>query len=96
MLQLGVVGVEPLEELGSLVSLRAQVAPFKSVRSKPKEFIDAGEHVVTPFTNHARGRDGIDLQARGTVVWTIRNGVIVRACLCQERQEALEAAGLRE
>jgi ketosteroid isomerase-like protein len=60
------------------------------------EFIDAGEHVVTPFTNHLRGRDGIEVTARGVWVWTIRDGAIVRVCLYQEREEALEAAGLRE
>ena len=48
-----------------------------------------------PFTNVARGRDGIEVQARGIWVWTIRDGSIVRACLFQDRQEALEAAGLR-
>ncbi len=60
------------------------------------ELIDAGEDVVMPFTNVARGRDGIEVQARGTWIWTIRNGSIVRACLYQDRREALEAAGLRE
>ncbi len=60
------------------------------------EFIDAGEHVVTPFTNHLRGRDGIEVEARGVWVWTIRDGAIVRVCLYQEREEALKAAGLSE
>ena len=60
------------------------------------EFIDAGEHVVTPFTNHLRGRDGIEVEARGIWVWTIRDGAIVRVCLYQERAEALEAVGLSE
>jgi ketosteroid isomerase-like protein len=55
-----------------------------------------GGHVVTPFTNRVSGRDGIELQARGTWVWTIRDGAVVRACLFQEFGEALEAAGLRE
>jgi ketosteroid isomerase-like protein len=51
---------------------------------------------VTPFTNHLRGRDGIEVAARGILVWTIRDGAIVRVCLYQEREEALQAAGLRE
>lgn len=58
------------------------------------ELIDRGEHVVMPFTNVARGRDGIQVEARGVWVWTIRDSTIVRACLYQERQEALEAVGL--
>lgn len=55
------------------------------------ELIDGGEHVVMPFTNVARGRDGIEVEARGVWVWTIRDSMIVRACLYQELQEALEA-----
>jgi ketosteroid isomerase-like protein len=67
-----------------------------SFRIGVDEYIDAGERVVTPFTNQVSGRDGIELQARGTWVWTIRDGTIVRACLYQEFEEALEAAGLQE
>jgi len=33
-------------------------------------------------------------EARGVWIWTIRDGSIVRACLHQELQEAVEAAGL--
>jgi ketosteroid isomerase-like protein len=58
------------------------------------ELIDAGDEVVMPFTNVAGGRDGIEVQARGVWVWTIRDGAIVHACLYQQRHEALEAAGL--
>ena len=60
------------------------------------EYIDAGEHVVMQFTNRLRGRDGIEVQARGAWLCTIRDGLIVRICLYQEVQEALEAAGLSE
>ena len=60
------------------------------------EYIDAGEHVVMPFTNRLRGRDGIEVQVRGIWLCTIRDGLIVRICLYQELQEALEAAGLSE
>jgi ketosteroid isomerase-like protein len=60
------------------------------------ELIEAGGDVVMPFTNVARGRDGVEVQARGIWVWTIRDGSIVRACLYQDRQEALQAVGLRE
>jgi ketosteroid isomerase-like protein len=70
------------------------VGSWESFRLGPDEFIDAGEHVVTPFTNQASGRDGIELQARGTIVWTLRDRAIIRACLYQEFEEALEAAGL--
>jgi len=60
------------------------------------EYFDAGEHVVMLFTNSLRGRDGIEVQARGAWLCTLRDGLIVRICLYQEAQEALEAAGLQE
>ena len=42
------------------------------------ELIDAGDDVGMPFTNVARGRGGIEVQARGIWVWTIRDRSIVR------------------
>ena len=51
---------------------------WESVRYDADELIDAGEHVVMPFTNRLRGRDGIEVQARGTWLGTIRDGLIVR------------------
>ena len=72
------------------------VGSWEDFRLGADEFLDAGDDVVVPFTNRVRGRDGIELQGRGTFVWTIRDGPVVRACLYQERAEALEAAGLQE
>jgi ketosteroid isomerase-like protein len=69
---------------------------WESVQPMADELIDAGEHVVMPFTNRQRGRDGIEVQSRGTWLCTIRDGLIVRICLYQDKQEAIEAAGLRE
>jgi ketosteroid isomerase-like protein len=50
--------------------------------------------VVVPQTGYVRGRDGIETTARITLVWTVRDGAIVRATMYQERGQALEAAGL--
>jgi ketosteroid isomerase-like protein len=69
---------------------------WESSRIEVDEFIEAGEHVVTPNTIYVQGRDGIEVQARGPFVWTIRDGSITRLCFYQERQEAIEAAGLPE
>jgi ketosteroid isomerase-like protein len=69
---------------------------WESLRIEADELIEAGEHVVVPVTGYMRGRDGIEVTARRTWVYTIREGAIVRFCQFQERQEALEAAGLRE
>ena len=52
--------------------------------------------VATSTTNYHRGRDGIEITARPSCVWTIRDGSIVRHCIYQEWQEALEAVGLSE
>jgi ketosteroid isomerase-like protein len=72
------------------------VGVWDSVRLEPHEFIEAGEHVVVPWTFHTMGRDGIEVQARTTWVFTIRDGANERICMYQERKEALEAVGLEE
>ena len=69
---------------------------FESVQIEPHEFIEAGEHIVVPWTAHLVGRDGIEAEARTTWTWTFREGAVERVCLYQERAEALEAAGLQE
>jgi ketosteroid isomerase-like protein len=69
---------------------------WESARLEPQEFIEAGDLVAVPWAMHGRGRDGIELVARATFVFTIRNGAIERITLYQEREEALEALGLSE
>src|SRR5690349_15592613 len=72
------------------------VEHWERIRIEPHELIEVGEHVVAPWTMRGAGRDGIELEARATFVWTFRNGSAVRLCLYQELDEALEAAGLPE
>ena len=69
---------------------------FESTRVVPDEFIGAGDQVVVPQTGYIRGRGGIEATARIALVWTFRDGAIVRICLYQQKQDALEAAGLAE
>ena len=69
---------------------------WQSVRIEPHEFIQEGEHVVVPTTEHFVGRDGIGVQARNAWTFTIRDGMIVRGCLYQDKQEAIKAVGLEE
>ena len=64
---------------------------WESLRIEVHELIEAGDHVVVPWTMHARGRAGIEVTARVTWVWTIRDGFIVRMSMYQNRQEALDA-----
>jgi ketosteroid isomerase-like protein len=69
---------------------------WQSVRVEPHEFIEEGEHVVAPSTTHFVGRDGIGVQARGALTFTIRDGMLVHTGLYQDKQEALKAVGLEE
>jgi|EndMetStandDraft_9_1072997.scaffolds.fasta_scaffold801562_1 ketosteroid isomerase-like protein len=69
---------------------------WESSRFEADEFIEAGDLVMTPVTNLLRGRDGIEVQARGAWVWTFRDGSVARVTFYPERQDALEAAGLSE
>jgi ketosteroid isomerase-like protein len=80
----------------ALSVIRDVVESWEWVRVEPHELIEVGEHVVVPWTMQGVGRDGIELEAQATWLCTIRDGLIVRICLYQEREEALEAAGLTE
>jgi ketosteroid isomerase-like protein len=59
-------------------------------------FTGAGSSVVVTNTAHLRGREEIRVSARSTFVFTVENGRIARIRMYQERDEALEAAGLSE
>jgi ketosteroid isomerase-like protein len=62
----------------------------------PEEFIEHGEYVVVPNRARFWGRDGIEVEARGVFVHTLRNGRIVELRLYRDRAEALRAVGLAE
>ena len=67
---------------------------FERVTMVPVEFIPHGEHVVVTGPTRMTGRGGIEVEAKGAWTHTIRDGMIVRMCLYQDKQEALEAVGL--
>jgi ketosteroid isomerase-like protein len=70
---------------------------WEELETIPKEFIDAGDHVVVVVHYSGRGRgSGIEFDARTFEVYTLRDGQCVRKLEVNERSEALEAAGLRE
>ena len=71
---------------------------FEEIVFVADSFIDAGEFVVVPNVAHQRGRDGIEVSARSTLVFTVRNRKITRICLYQEHEheQALKAVGLEE
>jgi len=69
---------------------------FEDVQVEMHSFTVVGSEGVGPDTAHIRGREGIEVVARSTFVFTVENGQITRLRMFQERAEALEAAGLRE
>ena len=69
---------------------------FEEVQLEAHAFIEAGSEVVVPNTAHFRGREGIEVIARSTFVYSLENGQITRLRMFQERAEALEAAGLSQ
>jgi ketosteroid isomerase-like protein len=83
-------GREQIESFGNEFQ-----STFEENRTEAHSFTDAGSEVVVPNTGHHRGREGIEVIARSTFVFTVENGQIARLRMFQERAEALEAAGLR-
>jgi ketosteroid isomerase-like protein len=59
-------------------------------------FAEAGSEVVYSQTTHIRGREGIEVSARSTFLFTLEGGLISRLRMFDERAEALEAVGLSE
>jgi ketosteroid isomerase-like protein len=69
---------------------------FEEANIETYGFTDAGSKVVVSNTTHFRGREGIEVSASSTWVFTVKDGQFTRLRMFQERAEALEAAGLRE
>jgi ketosteroid isomerase-like protein len=69
---------------------------FEEIVIEPDRFIEAGDSVVVPNVARQRGRDGIEVSARSTLVFTVRSRRITHICLYQETEQALEAVGLSE
>jgi ketosteroid isomerase-like protein len=67
---------------------------FEWFRPEIDEVIDlGGERVLTATTVRGRARSsGIELNARGAMVWVVRDGKIASGKLFQDVEQALEAA----
>jgi ketosteroid isomerase-like protein len=63
-----------------------------------EEVIDIGPNrLITLDVVRGRGKgSGVDIEARGAMLWTFREDKIVRAKMFQTKQEALEVAGPSE
>ena len=67
---------------------------FDRVIVEPLEFIPCGDDVVVPHCLRATGRDGLEVEARSAVVFTVRDERIVEMRLYRQKAEALSAVGL--
>jgi ketosteroid isomerase-like protein len=73
------------------------VEGFENWSIDVEEVFDAEDQVVTIVRQHATPRHGgPEVEMRFAQVWTFRDGLVARMEMYAERDEALEAAGLRE
>lgn len=74
------------------------LAPWASYRTEIEEMIDLGDRVVSAICDYGRREpDAQEVALKSAVVWTVRDGRIVRAeFYAGGRAEALKAAGLAE
>jgi ketosteroid isomerase-like protein len=69
---------------------------FEQVHQVPERFIDCGDRVLVFVRSEARGRTaGLDIDEEWAHLVTVRDGKSVRVQQFRERDDALEAAGLR-
>jgi ketosteroid isomerase-like protein len=71
---------------------------FDNVTIVPEELLDAGDDRVVAV-HHMTGRarlSGVETELRYAVVYTLRDGKIVRGREYRDRDQALKAAGLAE
>jgi ketosteroid isomerase-like protein len=62
---------------------------------EPKEFIDAGEHVVVVLHMRAKGRgSGLELDREDAMVYQLRAGKIIRTDYYNDTRQAFTAAGI--
>ena len=78
--------------------LRLRLDAWRDAHWEPLELAELEQELVLLVVRLiAQGRDsGIEVRASSAVLWTIRDGKVVRAKLFQSKEEALEAAGLSE
>jgi ketosteroid isomerase-like protein len=70
---------------------------FEQVRQVPERFIDCEDQLLVFLRSEARGRTaGLDINEEWAHLVTVRDGKTVRLQMFRDREEALQAAGLRE
>ncbi len=72
-------------------------AAWSGFSMEPEEFLDAGERVVGVFRMKATGRSsGVAVERQDAMVFTVRNGKVVRLDYYNNRAQAVKDVGLAE
>ena len=75
---------------------RRWLEAFEFARYEAEDFLDLGDDVLVRLRMHARGRgSGAETEQVLGLIWTVRDGLVVRVHAYADHGEALEAAGLR-
>ena len=82
---------------GVAEAMRVWVGAWEDWKFEVEEFIDMGDRVLLIARESGRGKgSGVEIDQQAFVVFTLRQGKIVRWQGFVHRDPALEAAGLRE
>ena len=76
---------------------REGLSVFGEIDFEVGELIDVGDQVLAVIREHEVGRaSGVPVEATHLAVWTLAEGKVTQLQVFDDRQQALEAAGLRE
>jgi len=76
---------------------RESLSVFGEFKFEVEELIDAGDQVLAGIREREVGRaSGVPVETTHLAVWTLASGKVIRMQVFDDRQQALEAAGLRE
>jgi ketosteroid isomerase-like protein len=76
---------------------REMVTSFGAWDFEVEEMVDAGDRVLAVVRDHAIGRaSGVPVKGGHIAVWTLSEGKVARLQTFDDREQALEAAGLSE
>ena len=76
---------------------RDALSAFGEVDFEVEELIDAGDQVLAVIREREVGRaSGVPVETTHLAVWTLAGGKVTQLQVFDDRQQAFEAAGLRE
>jgi ketosteroid isomerase-like protein len=69
-------------------------AAWSDFSMQPEEFLDGDQRIVSVFRMTATGRgSGVEVQRQDAIVWSVRDGKIVRLDYYNNREQALGSVG---